>query len=152
MSQLKTVIIGTFLLGACVSCASDVPPPVEYYQPAYRQSPPEPVYSRLMWSHLPSPIQPKSAGTAPLIMPVISFELPDATLEEAIEALAQTMGYRWDYPKQAAKRPIHIRMEGTIDEVLQEIGRQANVQTMLDHEKRLVRVMEKEMLPRLPGS
>jgi hypothetical protein len=142
------------LLGvvSCSSTSDEVPVRVEYYKSAYRQFPPDPVYSRLMWSQLPKPIMPKSTDNAPYLLPTIAFELPDSTLGEAIEALAQTMGYRWDYPSGLAKRAIHIRMDGTVEEVLKEIGRQGGVQTMLDHEQRLVRVMGEGVLPSLPES
>ncbi len=135
----------------CVACSAQEPVAVEYYQPAYRTSPPEPVYSRVMWGHLPKPIKPRSETNAPLLLPVISFELPNSTLEEAIEALAQTMGYRWHYPQRIAKRRIQIRMEGTVEEVLAEIARQGKVQADFDHKQRLVRVVDGRMLPRLPG-
>jgi hypothetical protein len=152
--KAASIIFSLVLLSGVISCSSsnEVPVRVEYYKTAYRQSPPDPVYSRLTWSQLPKPIMPKSTDNAPYILPTITFELPDTTLGEAIEALAQTMGYRWDYPSGLAKRAIHIRMDGTVEEVLKEIGRQGGVQTMLDHEQRLVRVMGEGVLPSLPES
>lgn len=144
------VISSAVLLLSLFGCSGNEQYEVEYYRPAFRQSGPEPVYSRVMWSHLPDPIRPQAAEQAPVMMPVISFEFPDSTLEETVEALAQTMGYRWHYPQHLGKRVIQINMEGTIDEILKEIGRQAKVETMLDHELRLVRVIEKRTLPQLP--
>ena len=78
--KLATVVGICFFLNAC-STSKDVP--VQYYQPAYRALPPDTVYSRVMWSHLPQPIRPRSSNAAPYFMPTVAFELPDATFEEA---------------------------------------------------------------------
>lgn len=147
-------LLGCLLLAAAAiaGCTNKQPSPVEYYQPAYRQFPPDPVYSRVMWSHLPQPIPPRTGDQAPLLLPVISFELPDSTLGEAVEALAQTMGYRWHFPSQVANRPVRIRMEGTVEEVLAEIGKQAQVQAKLDHHQRMVLVLGPGMSPQLPNA
>jgi hypothetical protein len=105
-----------------------------------------------MWGHLPHPIKPKEKSYAPFILPTVSFQMPDATFQEAIEALAQSMGYRWKYPNYLAKKRIALRMDGTVEEVLAEIARQANVGASFDHKNRLVWVAEKEMSPHLPGT
>ena len=148
----------SFLSIGCSSSSKDAQKlvRVEYYDVAYRESPPEPVYSRLSWSHLPAPIKTKSRETAPMIMPSISFELPRSNLQEAIEAVAQTIGYNWSYPKGIGGRPVAIRMVGTVEEVLEEIGRQTRVVAVLDHESRTLRILEsapsKPIAPTLPGS
>lgn len=131
-----------------VACSSKEPVAVTYYQPAYRTTPPDTVYSRVMWSHPPHPVQPRAKANAPLIMPTVNFDMPNTTFDVAIEALAQSMGYRWDYPSSIAKKKIRIRMEGSVDEVLAEINRQANTSAALDHESRMVRVVD---APRLPN-
>ena len=142
--------IGTFMLGGCTTAPQAYE--VDYYHSAYRQLPPEPVYSRVTWTHLPQPIRTKVRDEAPLFMPTISFELPRSSLEEAIEALAQTIGYTWQYPKQVGKRKIAIKMIGTVQEVLDEINRQASVHAVLDHDQRIVRVMDEATAPSLPDS
>lgn len=128
---------------------------VEYYDVAYRQFAPEPVYSRLTWSHLPQPIRTKVRQSAPILMPSVSFELPRSNLQEAIEAVAQTIGYNWSYPKGIGGRPVAIRMTGTVEEVLEEIGRQTRIVTVLDHENRTLRILESApagpIEPVLPG-
>ncbi|MCB0322081.1 MAG: hypothetical protein KDD69_00875 [Bdellovibrionales bacterium] len=146
------IAILLLMVGVGTACSDTQPVAVEYYQPAYRTTPPEPVYNRLMWSHLPKPIAPKTAEVAPALLPEVEFDMPDAKLGEAIEALAQTMGYRWHYPNKVAGRQIKIRMEGTVEDVLKEIGRQGNVYAQFDHEHRLIVVMDSDMVPRLPGS
>lgn len=144
---MKRAIAAIAVLGLLSGCSASRPDPktkitVQEYPVAYRQQPPEPVYSRLAWSHLPQPIRPKARDNAPLLMPVLSFELPKSTLGEAVQALAQTIGYRWSYPPEAARRPIAINMVASVDEILTEIDRQANVEGMLDHDRREVRVVE----------
>lgn len=149
----STLYIGLFASAILlVGCAAETPPQPERYRVAFRQNGPEPVYARFMWSHLPRPFKPKVTDTAPYYLPVVRFDMPDATLETAVEALAQAMGYRWHYPKSVAKRKVHIRMEGTVEEVLEEICRQTKVEALFDHQQRLVRVVDKRMMPKLPQS
>lgn len=125
---------------------------VEEYRPVTRKEAPEPVYGRVTWAHLPKPVAPKAVQNAPYLLPVVSFDLVDSNLEEAIEALAQTMGYDRHYPKSVAKRKVSIKMVGTLEEVLAEIVKQAKVTARFEHERKLVRVFEDRMLPQLPGS
>lgn len=138
-------------VSACSSSGPDVIVRTEYYPTAFRQNAPDPVYSRLTWSHLPEPIQKKADTESPYIMPTVSFELPNSSLEETLQALAQTIGYRWSYPAELGTRRVSVKRVGTIDEILSEIGRQAGVETELDHEQRLVRAFDRNMAPRLPG-
>ena len=152
LSRITALLtLGLLLIMPQVGCSTSEARPVVFYRTAYRQSPPAPVYSRVMWSQLPEPIPPRASDNAPYLLPEISFIQPDSTLEEAIEALAQTMGYRWQFPPEVAKRPIRIKMDGTVEEVLAEIGKQAGLETQLDHESRMVRVLKSGVIPRLPS-
>ena len=144
------VLIITLCLIVSWGCSSKQPVNVDYYHPAYRTSPPEPVYSRVMWSHLPAPIKSRAKPHAPLILPTVSFEMVDATFQEAIEALAQSMGYRWKYPNEIAARKISLNMKGDVEEVLAEIARQAKVGALFDHKNRLVKVVDNRLNPKLP--
>lgn len=121
---------------------------VRYYEPAYRSAPNETVYSRVMWAHPPHPIKPRIKSNAPLLLPNFKFELPDSTFEEAVESLAQALGYRWDYPSRLAKKKIKINMEGNAVEVLAEINNQAKTKLILDHSSRMLRLVSNE--PTLP--
>lgn len=162
MRYAKLLLAAPLLLGMVACSSKKEEPIVEYYHPAYRQFPPEPVYSRLSWSHLPAPIQPKSRENAPLLMPTIVFDLPRSTLGEAVEALAQAMGYTWTYPESAKSRRIAIKMTASVDEIAKEIDRQAQVHTVLDNDSRMVRVVTPAMIdsgaglsvpvPKLPES
>jgi hypothetical protein len=137
------------LLLLLVACSAPQPQP-EYYPVATRRNAPEPVYSRLTWSHLPQPVKPKVGQDSPYLLPVVDFEMPNTTLGEAIEALAQSMGYRWDYPKSLARRNVRIRMSGNVEEVLAEISKQAKVSGAFDHNQRIVKVLDEQVVPRLP--
>jgi hypothetical protein len=99
---------------------------------------------------LPKPIVNSSNEKAPYFQPVISFELGKSNFQEAIEALAQTMGYTWSYPPSLKDRPIAIHMVGSVDEILGEISRQAHVEAEFDHEQRLLRVVDGSTRPQLP--
>lgn len=135
-----------------MACAASEPKKVDFYRVAFRQHGPEPVYSRFMWSHLPRPFKPKVPETAPYYLPVVRFDMPNSTLEQAVEALAQAMGYRWHYPSAVAKRKIDIRMEASVEEVLAEISAQAKVHGLFDHQQRLVRILDTRMVPKLPST
>jgi hypothetical protein len=144
---LVLICISAVLFG----CSSKPMYRVVYYKPAFRQSPPEPVYSRLMWSHLPEPSRPKSRDDAPLMLPEVFVELKDASLDEAVEAIAQTMGYRWEYPDVTSKNRITIHMEGNVEEVLDEVRKQAQVPLAFDHEKRMIRLQDRTTQLKLPS-
>ncbi len=145
-----TGMVGGLLL--FVAACSAPPPPtprIEYYPVAFRQDAPEPVYSRMMWSHLPQPTPPKSETAAPLIHPVLSFEMPNATLREALEALSQSLGYRAEYSKEIQRRRVSLKLVGTVDEILGAIEKQAHVKTELDHDERKIHVVDEQTAPRL---
>ena len=142
-----------FLLLIPVSCSTSSSEPevvVRNYYPARRQLPPEPVYSRLTWSHLPNPISEESAINSPYLSRVISFELEQSNLEEAIDALAQSMGYEAIYSRTLAARPISISMEGTVFEVLNRICKQGKVIASINHDERAILVADAATKPRLP--
>lgn len=138
------------VLGAFAACSAKEPrydqipvvKVVEEYKPAFRQSPPEPVYSRFMWAHAPEPLPIKGRDNAPLIMPVVDFDLANSNVSESVEALAQTIGYTWDYPPQAASRKVRIKMTAGVDEILQEIARQSRLRGVLDHQSKVLRLID----------
>lgn len=147
------ILVLAAVLFAAAGCA---PPPgpaprkVEYYYPAFRQVAPEPVYSRLTWSNLPQPVMDPPREKGPYLSPVIAFNLGDSTLQEAIEAISQTIGYQWSFPPEAAKRHVRVKMKGSVGEILSEISRQAEVEAQIDHQSRIVRVFDRATTPQLP--
>jgi hypothetical protein len=136
---IVTILTALVMLGCAKPQAIVI---VQEYQPAFRQVAPEPVYSRVTWSQLPQPIRPKAKKESPLILPTLSFDLTDSNLKEAIEALAQSLGYRSIYAKQIENRPVSIKMVGSVQEILENISRQANVSANLSHSRRVVEVYE----------
>lgn len=155
--ELRSKLAANLLAGAvillaagCAAAPEVIKPKVENYYPAYRQAAPEPVYSRLTWSNLPQGIINPPREKGPYLSPVISFELGDSTLQEAIEAISQTIGYQWSFPPEAAKRHVRVRMKGSVGQILSEIGRQADVEAEIDHQSRMVRVIDRSTTPLLP--
>ena len=143
------------VLGLSVACSSKEPVEIvidEYY-PSTRQLPPEPVYSRLAWSNLPEPVPSAYSKKSPYLRPVMAFDLPRSNLEEALEALSQTIGYELSYPKKLRRKPVSLQVEGTVDEVAREIARQTNLDVHLNHGARRVEVSQKRspVQPRLPA-
>lgn len=137
------------------SCSAHGPNPRDvekrkvYYKMVTRQHPPEEVYSRVTWSHLPQPIAAKAQNNAPLLEPTISFELPNSSLKESVEALAQAIGFRWDYPPSLSNVPVSINKVGTVSEILTDIEKQAEVKTELNFTDRVIRVIDPSTLPSL---
>lgn len=146
--MIRKFAVACFSLFVFSACSDNVK--TEPYYTAYRQFPPEPVYSRVTWSHLPMPVQPRTHEEAPYLMPEIYFDMPNSNLGESVEAIAQTMGYQWECPQAIAKKPVRIRMNGTIKEVLDEIDRQAGVKTTMDHQKRSIHVGARQTRATLP--
>ena len=145
------LFLSLLVVGCSVPDRSELKPKIEYYRPVQRKFAPEPVYSRVTWSHLPAPLPSKKTEEAPMIEPVMAFDLPDSTLAEAVEALAQAMGYRWVYPSDLKDRKVSIRTEGSVGAVLQEIAQQADVTAEIDTQQRLIRIYTRAMQPHLPA-
>ncbi len=138
--SLNIILFSVLLFAVSCSSTKEVKT-VRYYQPVYRSSPPDTVYSRVMWSHPPHPVKPRTKSNAPLLLPNFKFELPNTTFDVAVESLAQALGYRWDYPSRLAKKKIQINMEGSAVEVLAEINNQAKTKLILDHSTRMLRLV-----------
>ena len=139
------------LLVVFAGCGPETPPrPVEYYDTAFRQLPPEPVYNRVTWSQLPSPYPLPSQRKSPYLSKVIAFDFQGSTVEEAVQSIARKLGYRWEYPQSVARRPISFEFRGTVDEALVQLGRQAGVSARIDHANRAVRVIDNGTVPYLP--
>ena len=123
----------------------------ETYQPAFRQLPVESVYSRVSWSHMPKPIGPKNETRAPYLRKVISFEMPNSTLEETVVALAHSMGYEAIYSREIANRKVSLVTEGTQEEILDKICEQADVMAEIDRKDRVVKILKGATRPGLPN-
>ena len=153
-TRLMLLTFGS-IAAAVSGCSYSPRAEVVKYDVAARQTAPEPVYSRVTWSHLPEPSPPRARAredlkNVPLFRPVVSFELRQTSLGEAVQSLAQTIGYDWSFPKELARRKVKVRTVGTVEEVLKEIDRQAGVKSEIDHEHRIVRVIDTRTEPKLP--
>lgn len=148
--KLSTILPLAFLLFCGCSSSVSREKKVEFYPVAYRQLPPEPVYSRTTWSNLPAPI-PGQARTdgSPYISPQIGANLYDSTLEEAIQVIARTIGYRWECPPAAAQRRVSVKQSGSVEEVLGAVERQAGVHAEIDRSQRVIRVTDSGTAPYL---
>ena len=130
-----------------VACSSNERRVVyDYYTPAYRQLPPEPVYSRVMWSHLPEPLPAEYGGSAPLLRPVLSLDMPKTTFAEVLESLAITLGYQCaflDNPSAAPllSRSVSMKTSGYPEQLFDELGMQVGVQIEVDHLRRSIEVI-----------
>ncbi|MDD2942235.1 MAG: hypothetical protein PHC51_04630 [bacterium] len=145
-------------LGFAVGCGTQQRPPRnmdeievtrEYYPVVHKRTLPEPVYGRMMWSHLSQPTPIRNKNTAPFLLPTVEFDLRNSSVAETIESLAQALGYRWSYPPEVGTRKVSILMEGTVEEILAEISRQGNIVGEFDHEQRVLRVIDSRMQPQL---
>jgi hypothetical protein len=133
-------LLGLMILASACASTPDPQEKIEYYQPAYRQLPSEPAYSRMTWSHLPSPVPLAAAEKGPYFLPVMRAEFSETTLGEAVQVLAKTIGYRADSPAAVAGRKISVRFSGTLDEILVEVSKQGGVYAQLDHEAKVIRI------------
>ena len=127
----------------------DVEKRTVYYKVSRRQFPPEDVYSRMMWSHLPKPIPRATRSDAPLVNPRFSFEMPNSYLEETIEALSQAIGFRWEIPKQVRSKPVSINQVGTVNEILGLVEKQTGLGLEINYKERIIRVIDPSTLPYL---
>lgn len=122
---------------------------------SFRQSPPEPVYNRLRWVHLPEvlPDTPKVSAKAPLILPVVHLDLHNETLEDAALILAAPLGYTTYCSSIIAKQKISISRLGTVDELARDISQRKDIHVVIDHDNKEVRFLagEQEVLePQAP--
>ena len=130
---------------ALCACSSTELPNKErdpFFRTVTRQLAPEPSYNRLRWGHLPSPI-PVSAEqdpSAPLILPVVHFEITKGTLREAAAMLAATTKYGSYTSSSVEGRRISLNMLGTVDEIASEISRKTGISAVIDHNNRQVRL------------
>lgn len=132
---------------AIVGCSAKVSPDSErkVFGVSVRKWEPQPVYKRTRLVHLPAPIPVAQnlKSSAPLMLPVIHFELTDSTLEEAAKLLGGTARYASYCASSIADQRITLTALGTVDELARKIGKIAKIQTVVDHHNREVRFLAK---------
>ena len=122
----------------------------EVYYPTRRQTPPEPVYSRVAWSHLPKPIGSVSSNNTVFLKKSVSYEFKKSNLEQAINAIADNIGFEAIYPPDVAKRPVSMKLDGTPDEALAMLGEKTNTSIEVNQSARKLTVIDKALTPTLP--
>lgn len=157
ISFKATKLLGLSLLAMlCLTGCHSKPKPLpeKSFGVAYKKFAPEPVYNRMRYAHLPEVIPNGGSYSAsqgisveaPMLMPVASLELNDATLEEASKALAQFSDYRSYCSSLIADRKISIARVGTLDELAQAISNLAHIKVVVDHNNRSISFLGSKVL------
>ncbi|NDC39156.1 MAG: hypothetical protein EBZ48_14105 [Proteobacteria bacterium] len=147
VSSKARVVAGLGLLAVLVGCSASVPSGIdkspEVYRIQTRRLPPEPVYNRVIWAHLPDiePGRDLPESDAGHVVPVATMALKNATLEEASRSLAGIAQYASYCSSTIAKQKISFNQLGTLDELAEAIGRNAGIRVVVDHEGRSVRFL-----------
>ncbi|NLF25450.1 MAG: hypothetical protein GX589_07305 [Deltaproteobacteria bacterium] len=115
---------------------------------ATRQLPPEPVYGALRWVRPPQVLPEREIPTssAPLLMPVIQFEVKDKPLSEVALILAATAGYRSYCAGSIASQKLTLVSLGTLEELGREIEEQAEIEVLINHRYKEVRFLAKDLV------
>ena len=144
------MVTGTLAL-LSVGCGSSTklkPEEKQVYRTAFRQLPPQPVYNRTRFVHLPemapSRELPKSSGSA--IIPVVHLELKNATLDEASSVLAAISQYSSYCASTVAKKRVTVNTLGTLQELADEISNKTGATVIIDHQNRQVRVISGDLI------
>lgn len=142
----KLFSLATFSL-LLTGCSTKVAPDSErkVFGVTVRRHDPQPVYKRTRMVYLPAPIPVAQnyKSIPPLMLPVIHFELTDASLEEAAKILGQTARYSSYCASTIAEKRITLTALGTVDELAHKIAKIAKIETVVDHHNREVRFLAK---------
>lgn len=113
------------------------------YRVSFRQLPPEPVYNRVSFSQLPEvmPSRDLPNSDAGVISPMVHLDLKNSTLEEASSVLAAVSRYTSYCASSIAKQRISMNTLGTVDELADQISKEANIKVVVDHDARQVRFL-----------
>jgi hypothetical protein len=119
------------------------------FMPAVRTVGAEPVYARTRWVRPPDVLPQRDISGAsnselretPSLRTVFELSLKDVTLEETARVLAATARYSSYTAPSIASNKISIKNLGTIDELGRIIGKEAQVQVVVDHENKEVRFL-----------
>ncbi len=148
--KIAICVIASLFSTAC-SVNSSKPKSKErkYYMGAVRQLAPDPVYSRLRWVQLPEPLPSKElAPPSPFrILPVYSFDVKDAKIEDVAKLLGDTSRYSSYAASNIKEKKISIQTLGTVDEIAEAIGRKAQIDVTVDHETKEVRFLQHGVKP-----
>ncbi len=143
---MKFIFITTFLIfSACASNSAfyteDEKP--EIYNVATRQLAPEPIYHPVRWVRPPQMMPKRGIATnrAPLILPIIHFNVKDTTIEQAALVLAGSARYKSFVASSIAEKTISLEMLGNIQEIADEISIREGIKVRVDHISKSVRFL-----------
>jgi hypothetical protein len=92
----------------------------------------------------------ESANESVFLRRTLVFDLQKSNLEEAANAIAQSMGFEAVYPELIKDRPVSMNFEGTVEEALERLCAQTNTMAEVDRKSRTVTVFDKDIVPTLP--
>lgn len=145
---LKILLLAILAQGL-VGCASKIPQweaanqNKAVFSIATQQLPPEPVYNPVRWVRPPQvlPTREAKVNRAPLIHPIIHFEVEKTPLEETARILAAVGRYRSYCSSLVAKRLVTLNTLGNMDELAQQISKITKTRVIIDHQNKEVRVV-----------
>lgn len=150
MYKQLTFALTLFIISTCLNaCSTKKQEESAVFTHTTKQFAPEPTYNRLRWVQLPTviPAAPKDltdatpSSDAPLILPVIHLELYDASLKEAAQLIADSSSYNSYCSSDITDQKITINTLGTLNELLQEVEKTANIDAVVDHKTRTIRFL-----------
>ncbi len=118
---------------------------------AVRQLPQPLVYNRVKTVHLASPLpsREKHPVSNKIITPVFQFEAEDSTLGEVVMILANTAKYSAYCDKQLENIKISLITLGTVEEIANEIEKDAGITVDVDHVNKEIRFLANHSKERL---
>jgi len=149
VSSRTISIIGLALL--VVGCSGSSVPPEPPLPPITREAHYEPPYAATSLTQTPDTYPAEVSENTPLLSPTFDLQLRSASLSEALQALAQSIGYGVNVPASVANRRVSVVQVGTVVELLESVAQQGRVTAELDHDARRVRVYDSSTIPKLPG-
>lgn len=149
----NTLLMALMLVAICqlTGCGPTLPT----YQPqkarryltyAVRQLPPEPVYNRLRYVHLPEPLpaRDKLANENSLMLPVFEFQVENVTLDEAALILASAVRYDSYAAPSIAEREVTLTSLGTVEELAQQLAKDTDSYVFVDHKNKQIRFLAQQ--------
>jgi hypothetical protein len=138
----STLLAASVLASGCSSQKAPTPTG-KAYSVAFRQLPPQPVYNRVGFAHLPEVVPSRELphSNAGNVEPVVHLELKNATLEEASEVLAAVSRYTTFCSSTIASQRISLNTLGTLQELADQISSEAGIKVVVDHDNRQVRFL-----------